>query len=460
MKKRGIVEKKSSWSTTRIIAVGFLMAILFGTVLLALPFATVKGVETSIVDCLFTATSSVCVTGLVTVNTFENWSIFGQVVILILIQFGGLGIVTFTTSLLLVVGRKVTLRDRLLIEDAFNLSTLTGLVKFLKKTLVITFIIEGIGAVCYMFVFIPQFGPKGIWVSLFNAVSAFCNAGIDIIGANSLNPYVSNVWINLITMLLIISGGLGFIVWMDLFRVHQLKKQGDIAEEKVFSRLNLHSKIVLMTTGLLIVVGAVCVFAMEYTNPETLGNLSFGDKILASFFQSVTTRTAGFATISQKGLRSITSLLCMLLMMIGGSSAGTAGGFKTTTFALVFLTALATIKGREEVTAFRRTIPLHTVRKAVAVSILFITTVFIMALILSFCGTSSFLDSTFETVSAMGTVGLTRDFTTKLNLAGKFIIILCMYFGRIGPISLAIAFNFNRGKKSLITYTKEDITVG
>ncbi|HKM04261.1 MAG TPA: potassium transporter TrkG [Lachnospiraceae bacterium] len=454
-------KKKTEWSTTQMIIFGFLSAILVGTFMLCLPFASASGKATPIIDALFTATTSVCVTGLVIVNTFEYWSVFGQVIILLLIQFGGLGIVTFTTSLMLIIGRKVTLKDRLLIEDAFNLNTLSGLIRFLRKILFGTFIIEGTGAIFYMFTFIPEFGiTRGIWISIFNSISAFCNAGIDIIGPDSLMPYVTNPWINLVTMSLIILGGIGFIVWWDVLRVLKLYKQKEILRNKIMNKLNLHSKIVITTTFFLIVGGALLIFLLEFDNPATIGHLSGGNKLIASFFESVTTRTAGFLTVSQKGLKDSTVVVCMLLMFIGGSPVGSAGGIKTTTIALVFLSALATINGHEEVTAYKRTIPLRTVRKAVSVTVIFLVCLMVLTILLSIVVKGSFMDIAFETVSAMGTVGLSRDFTTSLNFTGKVIIIICMYLGRIGPISLAIAFSFKQGKRSLRSYAKEDITVG
>lgn len=456
-----IFKKKKEFSTSQLITFGFFSAIMIGTILLTLPISSASGEWTSFIDALFTSTTSVCVTGLVVVNTYEHWSIFGQVVILLLIQSGGLGIITFTTSIMLLLGKRISLKDRLLIEDAFNLSTLKGLVRFLKKIVIGTFVVEGIGAICYMFVFIPEFGVvKGIWISVFNSVSAFCNAGIDIIGPTSLMPYVSHPWINLVTMCLIILGGIGFIVWWDMIRVLKLYRKKEIQGRKILAKMNLHSKIVITATFYLIVVGALLIFLLEYSNPLTIGNLNFFDKIIASFFQSVTTRTAGFASISQKGLTDSAALICMILMFIGGSPVGTAGGVKTTTISMVFLSALATIRGTEEVTAFRRTIPRATIRKGIAVTVIFLATLFTLIMALSIVTKADFIDVAFETVSAMGTVGISRDLTFTLNTAGKIIIIIAMYLGRIGPISLALAFGIKGKKAALFTYAKEDISVG
>lgn len=453
--------RKKELSTTQLIAVGFLVAILIGTVLLMLPFASAPGETTSFTEALFTATTSVCVTGLVVVDTYAHWSLFGQIVILFLIQCGGLGIVSFTTFLMLLIGRNVTLKNRLLLEDAFNLNTLKGLVKFLKRMLKGTLLVEAVGAVLYSFVFIPRFGPaKGIFVSIFNAVSAFCNAGMDIIGNQSLAEYVGNPLVNFVTMALIMLGGIGFVVWWDVLRVIKLIRTGEIKPKLFFRKLSLHSKIVFAATFGLILLGTTAVFVLEYSNPETLGNLPFGTKIMAALFQSVTTRTAGFLTVSQKGLRDSTSLICMILMFIGGSPVGTAGGIKTSTAALLLFATWSMVRGNQEVTVFKRTIPLANVRKALAVVIISFMTMILATVVLLTFEEGAFMDIMYETVSAIGTVGLSRNYTGSLNEIGRYIIVLLMYLGRIGPISLAIAFSARQGQGNLISYPKEEVTIG
>lgn len=448
-------------STTQIIALGFLCAILLGTILLTLPCSSAAGTVTSPIDALFTATTSVCVTGLVTVPTYLHWSLFGKIVILILIQLGGLGIISFTTGIMMVVGRKITLKDRILLEDALNLDTLVGLVKFLRKIFLGTFCVEMAGAVCYSFVFIPRYGfARGCWYSLFHSVSAFCNAGIDILGDNSLGDYLSHPWINLVTMLLIILGGLGFIVWWDILNVWKQYRDTNFPIRKLPSKFRLHTKIVLLTTLSLIFIGAFSVLLLEYDNPGTIGSLSFPCKLQAALFQSVTTRTAGYLTFSQSALRGSTVMICLMLMFIGGSSIGTAGGIKTTTFILLVLSTRATVKGQEHVVVFGRTIPRKTVQKALAVTIVSFLVLCLAIIAMSIAEPSaSLLDIAYETTSAIGTVGLSRDFTARLHLISKLIIILCMYLGRIGPISLAILFQ-NRAKRALIQHPEENITVG
>lgn len=450
-----------SLSTTQIIALGFLCAILLGTILLVLPCSSASGTTTPPIDALFTATSSVCVTGLVTFPTYLHWSLFGKIVILLLIQLGGLGIISFTTGTMMVIGRKITLKDRILLEDALNLDTLVGLVKFLRKIFAGTFLVELVGAICYSLVFIPRYGiARGSWYSLFHSVSAFCNAGMDILGDNSLADYLTHPWINLVTMLLIILGGLGFIVWWDLLSVWKQYRRSRLPIKKLTSKLHLHSKIVLLTTFALILIGAISTLLLEYNNPGTMGSLCFPEKLLAAFFQSVTTRTAGFLTVSQTTLRGSTVMICLMLMFIGGSSIGTAGGIKTTTFVLLVLSTRATVKGQEHVVVFGRTIPRKTVQKALAVTSVSFLVLCIAIIAMSIAEpNASLLDLAYETTSAIGTVGLSRDLTSSLHSAGKCIIILCMYLGRIGPISLAILFN-NRAKRTLIKYPEENITVG
>ena len=448
-------------SATQVIMLGFLLAVAVGTLLLSIPFATASGEGAPFMTALFTATTSVCVTGLTLVDTFSYWSIFGQVIILLLIQLGGLGVIAFSTSIMLIIGKRVTLRNRLLLESAFNLNTLSGLVQFLLRMLKGTFIVEGIGFLCYLPVFVRKGDViGGIWKSLFLSISAFCNAGIDLIGADSLVPYEGNVWVNIVTMALIILGGLGFIVWWDIVRVIRLARRERLPLRQMLHRLNLHSKIVLATTGILIAGGAVLVFALEYSNPATLGALPFGRKVMAAVFQSVTLRTAGFATISQSGLRDSTVLLSLILMFTGGSTSGTAGGVKTSSVALILLAAIATAKGSERVTAFRRTIPLRILRKALGVVVISFICVITATVALSVVTGGDFVDVIYETFSAIGTVGLTRDFTRTMNLGGQIIIVICMYLGRVGPISLASAFNFRHKSGGELEYPEREILVG
>lgn len=447
------MKKKLSLSTTHIIMLSFLIVILVGSLLLALPISSANGEPVPYLDALFTATTATCVTGLVTLPTVTTWSVFGQVVILLLIQIGGLGVITIMSAVMILLHKRMSIGDRLLLQDAFNLNSLSGIIRFVKRVLLGTFLVEGVGALLYMTVFVPEFGVKGIWISVFTAISAFCNAGIDIIAENSLCNYATNPIVNIVTSLLIIISGIGYIVWWDVMGLAGKKRRG-------LRNLSLHSKIAITTTLILIFGGGILIFLFEYNNPLTIGNLSLFDKIQVSIFQSVTTRTAGFATVPQQDLTNASSMLCLLLMFIGGSPVGTAGGIKTVTFAVLVVSALATIQNKQEVSLFHRNISKQTVNKAVAVTMMSFAIVFTSTILLSAVTDADALDVVYETVSATATVGLTRDLTPYLNGAGKAIIIATMYLGRVGPISLALALNSNKKHQNIIKNPTEDISVG
>ena len=452
-----VKNKKITLSTTQIILLSFLIAILLGSVLLALPISAANGKAVSYLDALFTATTSVCVTGLVTLATASTWSLFGQIVILILIQIGGLGIITVMSGFMLLIHKKMGIGDRLLIQDAFNLNTLSGLVKFVKNVLIGTFLIEGIGALFYMLAFIPEFGARGIWISIFTSISAFCNAGIDIIGANSLCDYATNPLVNGITCALIILGGIGYIVWWDVLRVIKTRTPQN---RKIFRRLTLHSKIAITFTLGLIFIGAAFIFAFEYSNPLTIGSLSFFDKIQVSIFQSVTTRTAGFASVPQENLTNSSACISLILMVIGGSPVGTAGGIKTVTIAVLACSAFSTIKNKDSATLFGRRISEASIKKAVAVVVTFLIICVSSTLFLMATNNAPFIDSLYETVSATATVGLSRNLTASLNEIGKLIIIATMYLGRVGPITLAVALGSKNESQNVISEPTEEISIG
>ena len=430
---------------------------MFGSVLLALPISSRSGEPVPYLDALFTATTSTCVTGLVTLPTVSTWSAFGQIVILLLIQIGGLGVITIMSGIMLLFNRKMGIGDRLLIQDAFNLNTMSGLIKFVKNVLFGTLIIEGIGALLYMLVFVPEFGARGIWVSVFNSVSAFCNAGIDIIAENSLCDYAANPMVNIITSLLVILGGLGYIVWWDVLRVI---KGRTAANKRIFRHLTLHSKIVLTVTAGLIFVGALLIFIFEYDNPLTIGKMPLIDKIQTALFQSVTTRTAGFASVPQENLTNASAAVSLILMVIGGSPVGTAGGIKTVTFAVLLCSTFATVSNKNSITLLGRRIPEASVKKAVAVVMTFMIICAASAVLLMATSDADALDAVYEAVSATATVGLSRNLTPSLNTAGKLIITATMYFGRVGPISLAVALGSKNESQNLISEPTEEISIG
>jgi trk system potassium uptake protein TrkH len=443
--------KRKTLTTTRIIMLGFLLGALFGTLALLLPLSLKKGVTLHFFDALFVAVSAVCVTGLSTVNIGQTFSAFGQIILLFLIQLGGLGVVTFTTLVLLAFRRRITLSERLLLQNAYNLDTLSGLVKLTARIVKVTLCIEGIGAFFYALVFVPEYGAKGIWYGIFHAVSAFCNAGIDLLGGNSFCAYRDNFLLNLTTIFLIITSGLGFPVYWEIARVFR--------EKNGRRRLNTHARIVLLSTVLLIVTGTVLTLLFEHDNPATLGSLDGFHKVLAALFQSVTLRTAGFATIDQSGFCSASCLVYLILMFIGGSPAGTAGGVKTVTMVLLFASMLANIRGRKDVTILHRKIADDYIRRCVAIVVFSFSALLVLSVALLAVQGGNFLDTVYEMTSAIATVGLSRGLTAELGTAGKLIVALAMYLGRIGPITLALGFN-SKKTTSELSYAETRVIIG
>ena len=452
VKKRNI-----TLSTTQIILLSFLAVILLGSVLLVLPISSKSGSSVAYLDALFTATTATCVTGLVTLPTATTWSFFGQIVILLLIQIGGLGVITVMSGFMLMLQKKMSIGDRLLIQDAFNLNTLSGLGRFISSVVRGTLLVEGVGALLYMIVFVPRFGARGVWISIFNSVSAFCNAGIDIIGENSLCDYATNPLVNAVTSALIILGGIGYIVWWDVIRVIKGRTSSN---KRIFRHLTLHSKIAIVTTLVLIFGGAVVIFVCEHNNPATIRDMSLFDKIQVSLFQSVTTRTAGFASVPQENLLNSTSLVSLILMVIGGSPVGTAGGVKTVTIVVLLCSAFSTIRNKNQATVFHRTVSSDSIRKAVAVVMTFTLVMITSTVLLSIFTDASAIDVIYEAVSATATVGLSRNLTSSLNSAGKLIVIATMYFGRIGPITLAVALGHKGDTQNVISEPTEEISIG
>jgi trk system potassium uptake protein TrkH len=361
------------------------------------------------------------------------------------------------SGFMLLLNRKMGIGDRLLIQDAFNLNTLSGLSKFIKKILLGTLIVEGAGALVYMTVFVPQFGARGVWISVFNSISAFCNAGIDIIGETSLYEYATNPIVNITTSLLVILGGIGYIVWWDVLR--DVKERRN-SKKRFFRHLTLHSKIAITATLVLLFGGGLLIFILEYNNPLTIGNMSLFDKIQVSLFQSMTTRTAGFASIPQEYLTDPSALISLIMMVIGGSPVGTAGGIKTVTVVVLLSSAFATVRNKKQATAFNRTVSTDSIRKALAVVMTFSIIMLSSVILLSVATKAPIMDIIYESVSATATVGLSRNMTSTLNTFGKLIIIGTMYLGRIGPISLAIAFGGKSETQNVLSNPIEDISVG
>lgn len=445
----------------QILALGFMGVILAGGVLLSLPFCNRQPITFS--DALFTSTTAVCVTGLVTVTPAVQFTLAGQIILLILIQIGGLGIIACAVGFLLLLRRQITVKERIVIQETYNMEAPGGMVAMILRVIKGTLAVETAGAVLYAFRFIPEFGVlRGIWYAVFHAVSAFCNAGIDILGDTSFQKYVGDPIINITTVLLIIVSGIGFSVWQDLISNGRRIRRREIPNKWWFTRLRLHSKLAIVTTLILLIGGTVCIFLMERNNPATLGNLSTGEKWMAAFFHSTSTRTAGFATVSQSGLYTQSKFLSCILMFIGGSPGGTAGGVKTTTVAMVVLTCLSVFRGGEQVECFGRRLSGKNIRMGFAVIMTAVTVLFAGTIAITvFDPQVPFIDILYEAFSAVGTVGLTADLTPTLSSASHMVLIVMMYIGRIGSISLALLFGgMSKPKERARELPEQRIMVG
>lgn len=440
-------------SPPQILVLGFAGVILLGSILLSLPIASANGQPTPFLDALFTATSAVCVTGLVVVDTGIHWSFFGQIVILSLIQIGGLGFMTVATLFALLLGRKIGLRERLLLQEALNKVSVQGVVRLTRNVLLTTLIIEGVAAAILALRWIPEFGLKqGVWFGIFHAVSGFNNAGFDLFGQvygpfTSITHYVADPVVTLTISFLIILGGLGFGVITD------------VIEEKRFSQFVLHTKLVLVTTAVLILGGTLVLYVLEFANPKTLQPLSIQGKILAAYFQAVTPRTAGYNSLNIADMTKASQFLIILLMFIGASPGSTGGGIKTTTFASIMLGVWAVITGQEQAGTFERRLPKEQVIKAMSIAFIAFLLVTVVTMILSITESADFLTIIFETTSAFGTVGLTMGLTPNLTAVGRILIILTMFAGRVGPLTLAFAIAL-KAQKSAFKYPEEKILIG
>jgi len=442
--------KKLRLSGVQILALGFIIVILIGGILLSLPISSANGESTNFLDALFTSTSAVCVTGLVTLDTGTHWNEFGQIVIMLLIEVGGLGFMSFATFIAVLLGKKITLRDRLLMQEAMNTFNIQGLVRMVRYVLGFTFSVQFFGALLLSTQFIPQFGfLKGVYFSIFHSISAFCNAGFDLFGGfSSVTAYSSNAVVLLTISSLIIIGGLGFTVWLELYNYRGLRK------------LSVHSKIVILITVVLLIGGTILMYLFEMNNPQTIGNMGFGDKILNSYFASASPRTAGFNSVSTDGMTNSGKFLTIILMFIGGSPGSTAGGLKTATFGIVILTVISVIRGREDTQVFGRRFSKELVYKSFALLIIGMALVIGVSMLLSITDPNeSFINILYEATSAFGTVGLTTGVTQRLSTAGKIIIMITMYCGRVGPMTVALAFLRNK-KKQTHKYPEGKILIG
>lgn len=460
MKEIKIILKKDTNKTksfhaltpARILILGFAGLILLGTLLLSLPAASETGFKDPVLDALFTATSAVCVTGLVVVDTGNHFTPFGEMVILCLIQIGGLGFMTFATLFAILLGRKISLKERILLQEAYNQLSLEGIVRLVKYILIFSFTIQSAGALILFLRWLPDMGwQKALYYGVFHSVSAFNNAGFDLFGSfSSITAYKTDPVVNLTMMFLIILGGLGFAVLSDIY-----VKRG--------RKLSLHSRLVLQTTLALILLGTIIIFLFEMNNPKTLGNLNPMYKILGSLFQAVTPRTAGFNTLNIPDLNPSTLFFIMSLMFIGASPGSTGGGIKTTTFVCILLSVWSTIRGRTEVSIKERTLPRDIIKKSLAITALSAVWIFVVICFLLVTENKDFIQIVFESVSAFATVGLSMGITPYLSNFGKIIIIISMFLGRVGLLTAALAIGQQINKAlalSQLKYPDERIIIG
>ncbi|SEG37746.1 TrkH family potassium uptake protein [Paenibacillus sp. UNC499MF] len=445
--------KKSRFTPPQILVLGFALIIFIGSGLLMLPISSTDGLPLPFIDALFTATSATCVTGLVVVDTGTHFTTFGQIVIISLIQIGGLGFMSMATLFAFILRKKISLRERLLLQEALNQGSMEGIVRLFRKVLIYSLTIEGIAAVLFTARWSMDLGfPKGLYYGIWHAVSFFNNAGFDLFGPitgpfTSLTAYADDFITNVVTMALIVLGGIGFIVMSDVMDYRKTK------------RLTLHSKVVLSATSILIVTGALVIFIFEYSNSKTLGSLDFGGKILASFFQSVTPRTAGANTLDLAAIRQATQFFMIILMFIGASPGSTGGGIKTTTFTMLVGAIVAMVRGKEDIVFFRNRLGKERILKAITLTMFALFLVIFVTMLLSTTEDHEFLMILYEVTSAFGTVGLTLGLTTKLTLFGKVMIALTMFAGRLGPLTLAYALQ-PKAEKELYRYPEGKITIG
>ncbi|MTV50405.1 Trk family potassium uptake protein [Heliobacillus mobilis] len=436
------------FSPSQVLVLGFALIIFLGGFLLSTPVASRSGLGTRFLDALFTSTSAVCVTGLVVVDTHDNFSLLGQLVIITLIQVGGLGFMTMATLIYLLMGKKINLKERLLMQEALNSMSVQGVVRLARHVLFATFLIEGIGGVILSLRFIPEMGlAKGIYYGFFHAISAFCNAGFDLFGGfRGITGYVEDPVVTLTISTLIILGGLGFTVIAETYRFREIK------------RFSLHTRLVWLMTIALVIIGSVSVFLLELNNPKTLGILSWSGKLLASYFQGVTPRTAGYNTLAILDLRPATQFFMVILMFIGASPGSTGGGIKTTTLATLLAAVWSMRNGKIDVGIMERRIPPDNVYKAIGIAVLSGLLVMMVTMLLTISENANFLALLFEATSAFGTVGLTMGLTPNLSDFGRILIALTMFAGRVGPLTLAVALN--NGEPSKIRYPEERVMVG
>lgn len=450
------IRKKKSLSPFKILAIGFASVILIGGILLSLPISSVTGEFTNLLDTIFTATSAVCVTGLVVKDTGLYWSVFGQWVIILLIEIGGLGFMALSTIFALLLGKKISLKERLVMQEAYNTFSIQGVINHVRYMILFTLSIQGAASLILMTQFIPMYGlGKGIYFGIWHAISAFNNAGFDLLGNFTSITVINTNKVVLITLATLVNiGGLGYLVWRELI--------SGIRSKKKLKNFTLHSKVVLTMSVGLVVLGTLVFLIFEWNNPNTMQGMRFSDKIANSYFSGTTPRTAGFNSISNSDMSPAGKLITMLYMFIGGSPGSTAGGVKTTTLGIVIFTLISVIKGREDVEIYKRKLSQSTVYRAIAVFLLGIAIVVIGIMILSIAEVgASFEAIVYEVLSAFGTVGLTMGITPGLTAVSKVTLSIIMYMGRVGPITVMLALaGKQKNSKANIKYPEGKLLIG
>lgn len=447
------LKKRKKSNATRVLFVFFFVMVLIGTLLLMLPISSRSGESCDFLTALFTAAAAACVTGLTPLDTFTQWSGFGQVVLLSLVQVGGLGYMAFVSIAYFVLRRKIGLRERLILQQSLALNELSGVVRLVRLMLTGTFIIEGLGALILTLRFWVEYPfKKALWMGVFHSVSSYCNAGLDIMGfiepGGSLRPYVNDPVVLLTVAILMTIGGLGFFVW------------NDILMHRHFRQFSVHTKLSLTVTGVLILGGTLIYLALEWNNPETFGNMSIGEKLLAAFFTSVSTRTAGFYVVDQASLTESSVVVSLLLMFVGGSSGSTAGGIKTVSIAILLLQAVAVLRNHKEVVVFGRRISQSQINNALSISLL----VFLLGVgggvVIAATGGVPMRYAIFEAMSAISTAGLGAGITNDLNVFSKLLLIVYMFFGRVGIMTISFAFMTKTPPDNVIHRPEARVLIG
>ncbi|MCR8844600.1 TrkH family potassium uptake protein [Paenibacillus sp. SC116] len=444
---KNLKKQMTTWTPSRVLLFGFIALIGLGTILLKLPIAVHEGLHITWIDAFFTATSAICVTGLTVVDTGATFTVFGETIIMLLVQLGGIGFMTVAMLVYLMLGKRISLRERLILQETMNAGSMEGIVRIIRRTIIFVFVIQTVAALILALHWMPEMSAgQALYYGVFHSVSLFNNGGFDLFG-NSFQNYADDLLFNLIAFILVISGSLGFIVLAELYDYPRLRK------------LSLHSKVVLSVTGILIAVGAIFILLFEWSNPHTLKNMSLEGKLYSTMFQSISTRSSGTTTVDITNMNQVTQFFMIILMFIGGSPGSAGGGIKTTTFAILIAAVWAMMRGREDVVLFRNRLSKDLILKTLTIIFLAIFMVLSVAMLLAITEDQPFLAILFDTTSAVATVGLSMGVTEQMSEFGKIVLCFAMFIGRLGPMTLAYALGTRR-EQSLYRYPEGKIMIG